>query len=833
MVDKKPFIDDPQQSYDYINSGNRATSVLNPHGQIFTPGVQYKPDVHETSPKLVHEISPKLVHEISPKLVHETSPKLVHETLVPAHETGNYTQSDILELAKTFAEHVSLTRLPPPEPNIFDGDPLKYPGWKSSFQTLIEQKRIPSNEKIHYLKKYLSSSVREVIENLFLLSSDEAYEEAKKLLEQRYGDPFVIGNAFRDKLEKWPKIQPRDGHGLRKYTDFLKQCNTAMNSINCLDVRDDDRENRKMLQKLPEWIVNRWNRQVTHWKEKEKRFPPFKVFMEFMTTEAEIACNPITSLQALRSDQSHGNSERADIHGERRSGRNPAKGRSFATTVESEDTPVSFATSVAKENTVGCYLCHKKNHELDSCRIFLAKSIEERKALIKEKKLCYGCLRRDHVSKGCKARKRCEKCNKAHPTSLHGDTFAATPPKPHNQSKDLKAENQRDVISHSTSQLGVSFMNRAVSSNMSSMISPVYVAHETSPDDKRLVYALLDSQSDTSFILEKTCDSLGVSGTEVDLSLSTMYAENKIVKSKRITGLTVRGYKHSLEIPLPVLYTRQIMPANRSHIPTSEMAKKLPHLAGIASELLPLQNCEVGLLIGYNFSRALLPRDVIAPEKTGPFAQKTDLGWGIVGMISSDCDENVELDSVGVSHRTVVCEVKPSVASDDQAVINNDHNHVRFSLKTKGKEIINPVDVSRMMELDFVEHKHIGPAVSVDDKRFTDIVSNGIEKVEGKYEMPLPLKDSNLNLPNNKAMALHRLNALKRRLEKDQKYRSHYLTFMDAMLKHGHAERVPESSLRNEQGKTWYIPHHGVYHPLKPDKIRVVLTVVPVLWESH
>ena len=23
-------------------------------------------------------------------------------------------------------------------------------------------------------------------------------------------------------------------------------------------------------------------------------------------------------------------------------------------------------------------------------------------------------------------------------------------------------------------------------------------------------------------------------------------------------------------------------------------------------------------------------------------------------------------------------------------------------------------------------------------------------------------------------------------------------------------------------GKTWYIPHHGVYHPSKPGKIRVV-----------
>ena len=111
-----------------------------------------------------------------------------------------------------------------------------------------------------------------------------------------------------------------------------------------------------------------------------------------------------------------------------------------------------------------------------------------------------------------------------------------------------------------------------------------------------------------------------------------IYAGNKIVKSKIISGLIVvkskiisglivRGYKHSLEIPLPVLYSRQIMPANRSHIPTPEMAKKLPHLAGIASEFVSLQNCEVGLLIGYDCSRALLPRDVIAPEKTGPFAQ--------------------------------------------------------------------------------------------------------------------------------------------------------------------------------------------------------------------
>jgi hypothetical protein len=41
---------------------------------------------------------------------------------------------------------------------------------------------------------------------------------------------------------------------------------------------------------------------------------------------------------------------------------------------------------------------------------------------------------------------------------------------------------------------------------------------------------------------------------------------------------------------------------------------------------------------------------------------------------------------------------------------------------------------------------------------------------------------------------------------------------MDDMMKKGYAEKVPQTD-----GKPWYIPHHGVYHPHKPNKIRVVI----------
>ena len=43
---------------------------------------------------------------------------------------------------------------------------------------------------------------------------------------------------------------------------------------------------------------------------------------------------------------------------------------------------------------------------------------------------------------------------------------------------------------------------------------------------------------------------------------------------------------------------------------------------------------------------------------------------------------------------------------------------------------------------------------------------------------------------------------------------------MDTIIDHGDAEEVPTDVLHNNN--IWYIPHHGVYHPRKPEKNRVV-----------
>lgn len=132
----------------------------------------------------------------------------------------------------------------------------------SSFTTLIESRGIPPEERIHYLKRYLGGPAREAVSGCFLLRSSRAYDRAKQILSERYGSDYAITEAFRNKLDSWPKIPANDNTGLQKLSDFLQHCVVAMNEIPELSILNDNRENRKLVLKLPDWLVRRWSREV-------------------------------------------------------------------------------------------------------------------------------------------------------------------------------------------------------------------------------------------------------------------------------------------------------------------------------------------------------------------------------------------------------------------------------------------------------------------------------------------------------------------------------------------------------------------------------------------
>lgn len=109
--------------------------------------------------------------------------------------------------------------------------------------------------------------------------------------------------------------------------------------------------------------------------------------------------------------------------------------------------------------------------------------------------------------------------------------------------------------------------------------------------------------------------------------------------------------------------------------------------------------------------------------------------------------------------------------------------------------------------------------ISQNDILFLNILEDSIHKnTHGHYEMPLPFKERP-HLPDNKQLAIVRLNHLKRRLLKDETYKEHYVKFMNEVIEKGDAEEIHD---KGKEGEKWYIPHHGVYHSKKPGKLSVV-----------
>ena len=265
----------------------------------------------------------------------------------------------------------------------------------------------------------------------------------------------------------------------------------------------------------------------------------------------------------------------------------------------------------------------------------------------------------------------------------------------------------------------------------------------------------------------------------------------------------MRGVNSNIQIPLQATYTREAILVNRTHIPIPEMTPGWPHLSHIATQLMPLQNVDAGIFIGYDCPQALIPREVITPPGHRPFAKRTDLGWGIVGMVDPSQEEE-NTDEIGHSYKMIACDVKDSQCHRAQ---------IHFVHRTTVKESFLPSDVLQRLETDF--HEGDGVAMSYEDNLFLEKLAGGIHRrKDGHYEMPLPLKP-NTQLPNNRLLALKRLQHLKKRLQNDEQLHSDYKTFMSNMISKGYAEKVPPEEIYTKEGNVWYIPHHGIYNPQK------------------
>ena len=198
------------------------------------------------------------------------------------------------------------------------------------------------------------------------LDGDSGYLEAKRLLNEKYGDPYQISNAYFKKINGWPFIRPGDELALDRFSIFLSPSRSAMRTLTCLSILNHPQNLQSMVTKLPFTLQDRWRREANKRRVAGGVIPSFADFVNFVNVEAGIATDQVFSRKALR--RLDGSSDRPD-----RSSK--GKGKSFGkskTSVNHNGTShgaSSHATDVTADQKSGsrtpislCKFCNK-NHD--------------------------------------------------------------------------------------------------------------------------------------------------------------------------------------------------------------------------------------------------------------------------------------------------------------------------------------------------------------------------------------------------------------------------------------------------------------------------------------
>ena len=92
-----------------------------------------------------------------------------------------------------------------------------------------------------------------------------------------------------------------------------------------------------------------------------------------------------------------------------------------------------------------------------------------------------------------------------------------------------------------------------------------------------------------------------------------------------------------------------------------------------------------------------------------------------------------------------------------------------------------------------------------------------------RYEVGLLWREDDVKLPNNLFSAMGQLTSLERRNQKDEALKNWYQNTIDTEVNAGYNRKVEQTAINETRNKLqWYLPHHPLINPHKPEKVRRV-----------
>ena len=493
---------------------------------------------------------------------------------------------------------LTLANLPKTSLMQFDGDPLQYNMFINAFDSLVDDKLVSDSTKLNLLIEHCSGKAARLIQCCTLMAPSEGYAQARHLLAERFGDNYIISEAWIAKICEGPVLK-NTGSDMQEFADTVRCCMETLKAMNLLSSIDSRVRMVHIVNRLPYQVQVRWRKQAVSTKEKFGSYPSMDAFVGFLNTIAHELNDPVFGEQPHQKQHKQQKQPRhKSFHTS--AVQSPAEQHTALKQPVVQSLATKPKASPEPEVNRACPFC-KDDHYLAACPGFGNLDAQSRLDFVKESKVCFNCLKVGrHRARYCRFRNSCSTCTKKHNSLLHEALSNQVP-----KAVCVKLEKTEDDPEVS---LACGTDNRGAEK----IALPVVAVKVRAPDKATLgvqyvqTYALLDPGSNKTFCSMELLKKLDLKGKAHSLSLSTL---NETRDSPvQIVELEVTGTRSKRVIHLPRVYALEAFPSLLSSIAEPDEIKQWDHLRGIP--VPDNKKSEVMLLIGQDVPQAMIPLEV-------------------------------------------------------------------------------------------------------------------------------------------------------------------------------------------------------------------------------
>ena len=734
--------------------------------------VQQRPIFYEFESPIKSDITP-ILNKTNP--TYKENPYSEHKPLLPIDKFIDFLiegeETQIPENLRGVKPQEALQRefesrnLPPVPLIRFNGDASKWPEFIENFYTRVHSKStFTDNMRMTRLLSVLDGPAKKSVEAIG--SNSLFYATAFKALKKDFGNPLLISHLrLKDIFDK-PQIKANDRISLKQYLQKIKLNNTWLKSMGynapLISIENVTRAVKRLPYRLRQKFYN--HSKVYNLTDGSITLLTFAKWLE---GQLEVYFNPLAEII-----------ENIDNTPLNDRGQHKLKLNSFI----DENTLLSKSDKSDKQSS--------ESHSSEDEKLINRVGTDNGKYDDSKRTLkCWMC-KKQHRLMECKEfldasydskiefvkqNKLCWNClSKGHETKNCISTFRCR--------KNLCQKKHHTLLHPEIPDVE----NPVSSNNVQYKTSPktflqIIPVIVTNGVKSVKTSALLDNGSESTLISKRLSDELNLAGDPKNVTLSNVMCMKSKFESK-LVDFKIHSKFHSNEIDITKAWVVENLTMTPQRIDMKVLQNQHNYLKDVE-----IEECihEVNLLIGADHPLIHLYTEIRSGNNNEPVALKTKLGWVLMG--GNQTSNNISANRI-------------TVTSEMTKMVENFWKTESYSTNDIKTESI----------------------LSQEESKALSILNSTTEKKNNQYSVGLLWKTEQPLLVNNRPLAVSRLYSLEKKFQKEPDFKKMYFDTMNDYVNKGHAKKLTNNEKTYLSNITNYIPHHGVSHPNKPNKIRVV-----------